>query len=122
MLMWYLLVIFYLRIFGSSMCHGVVCYRSICRSWIKESVDPQSTMGLSVDVVIAGHILFKYMLDLTAPWGCLWMWYFMVIAFNNLWVLKVPWGCMLMWYLMFMVYFRICGSSMRHGVVCYCGI
>ena len=44
-----------------------VFYSGVCWSWVKELGNPQCVMGLSVDVVIVGHILFKYMSDLKAP-------------------------------------------------------
>ena len=52
---------------------------------------PQCAMGLSVMMVFDGHGLFQ-----------------------NLWVLNAPWGCLLLWYFMVM-FLRMCGSSRCHG-------
>ena len=40
-------------------------------------------MGLSVDGSFAGYILFKNMWVLKAPWGCLLLFYLMVMFFKE---------------------------------------
>ena len=58
---------------------------------------PQCAMGLSVMMAVDGHGLFQNLWALNAPWGCLLLWYFMIMFFKNMWVLKVPWGPTFSW-------------------------
>ena len=45
---------------------------------------PQGAMGLSVIVVFDGHVFLKFMRVLSVPWGCLLLWYLLVMSFKNL--------------------------------------
>ena len=75
--MWYLLVIFNLRVCGSSMRNGVVCFVVFTGHNFKESVGPQGAMGLSVIMVFAVHVFLK---EYEAPQGAMGLSVIVVIA------------------------------------------
>ena len=58
--MWYLLVLFHLRICGSSRGHGVVCDCGVCWSCAEEYVVPQGTTGLSIIEIRTRQVIFYH--------------------------------------------------------------